>query len=284
VAKSLMDSAETAYLTAHASTEAARTQVDLSTAALKQAETNLVYTKILSPVDGIVISRNVDVGQTVAASFQTPTLFVIAADLTQMQIDTTVDEADISSVKVGQDVEFNVDAYPDATFKGKVFQVRNAAVTVQNVVTYDVVVSVDNKDMRLMPGMTVDVSIITSVVRNVLRVPNAALRFKPATTASRPATAAARPVAGGQGGAGRPGAGASAVSGRTAAGATPGGGARGPSVYCLENGKLRRLPVKIGMSDGTYTELLSGDLKEGQEVVVESLVKRAAQTTGFRMF
>jgi HlyD family secretion protein len=282
VAKSLMDTAETAYLTAHASTAAARTQVDLSTAALKQAETNFVYTKILSPVDGIVISRNVDVGQTVAASFQTPTLFVIAADLTQMQIDTTVDEADISSVKVGQDVEFNVDAYPDATFRGKVFQVRNAAATVQNVVTYDVVVSVDNKDMRLMPGMTVDVSIVTSVVRNVLRIPNAALRFKPTTAGTaRPATAGARPAGGGQG-ANRPGASSSAASRQP--GNASGAGQRGSAVYVLENGKPRRVPVKIGMSDGSYTELVSGDLAEGQMVVTESLVKRAAQATGFRMF
>jgi HlyD family secretion protein len=267
VAKSLMDSAETAYLTAHASTVAAKTQVDLSTAALKQAETNLVYTKIISPVDGIVVSRNIDVGQTVAASFQTPTLFFIAADLTKMQIDTSVDEADISSIKVGQDVEFNVDSYPDETFKGKVFQVRNSAVTVQNVVTYDVVVSVDNKDLKLMPGMTVDVSIITSVVRNVVRIPNAALRFRPPTAGSRPTTAT-RPTTG------------PAAAGRPAA-----SGPRGPAVWILENGKPKRVPVKIGFSDGTFTELLSGDLQEGQPVIVEALGRLSPQSsTGFRMF
>lgn len=284
VAKSLMDTAETAYLTARASAAAARTQVDLSTAALGQTETNLVYTKIVSPVDGIVISRNVDVGQTVAASFQTPTLFVIAADLTKMQIDTSVDEADISSVKVGQDVEFTVDAYPDVTFRGKVFQVRNAAVTVQNVVTYDVVVSVDNRDLKLMPGMTVEVSIITSVVRDVVRVPNAALRFKPTTAGTRPATTAARPGAGGQAGQNRPGVGASASAGRQGGGGAPAAGQRGPAVYILENGKPKRVPVKIGMSDGSFTELLSGDLKEGQEVIIESLAKPGAQASGFRMF
>ncbi len=283
VAKSLMDTAETAYLTAHASTVAAKTQVDLSAAALKQAETNLVYTKIVSPVDGIVVSRNIDVGQTVAASFQTPTLFFIAADLTKMQIDTTVDEADISTIKIGQDVEFMVDAYPDVTFKGKVFQVRNAAATVQNVVTYDVVVSVENKDLKLMPGMTVDVSIITSVVRNVVRVPNAALRFKPPTTSS-PATTATRPATGGTSPAGRSASGTSAAGGRPAVGSPAAVGLRGPAVWILENGKLRRVPVKIGMSDGTYTELVSGDLKEGQEVVVESLVKRTATTSSPRMF
>ncbi|HVP91482.1 MAG TPA: efflux RND transporter periplasmic adaptor subunit [Terriglobales bacterium] len=273
VAKSLMDASETAYLTGRASTAAARTQVDLSTAALKQAETNLIYTKIVSPVDGIVISRNVDVGQTVAASFQTPTLFVIAADLTKMQIDTTVDEADISNVKVGQDAEFTVDAYPDVTFRGTVFQVRNAATTVQNVVTYDVVVSVDNKDLRLMPGMMVEVSIITSVVRNVVRVPNAALRFRPTTAGSRPATTAARPAGAAQAGQNRPAAGTAAAPGQ-----------RGPAVYILENGKPRRVPVKIGMSDGSFAELLSSDLKEGQEVIIESLAKPGAASSGFRMF
>ena len=134
----------------------------------------------MSPVDGIVVSRNVDVGQTVAASFQTPTLFSIAQDLTKMQIDTNVDEADIGKVKVGQDVEFTVDAYPDITFKGKVWQVRNAPITVQNVVTYDVVIQVDNPELKLKPGMTANVSIIVSIKKDVLKIPNAALRFKPA--------------------------------------------------------------------------------------------------------
>lgn len=248
-ARSQMDAAETAYLTAHASTLAAKTQVDQTSAALRLAGTNLYYTKILSPVDGVVISRSVDVGQTVAASFQTPTLFVIAADLTKMQIDTTVDEADISTVKVGQDVEFTVDAYPDETFKGRVFQVRNAAVTVQNVVTYDVVVTVDNRDLKLKPGMTADVSIITSQARNVLRVPNAALRFKPA--AKGPAAAAA---------------------------------ARGSAVWVEENGQPKRVPVKIGSSDGTFTELVAGDLKEGQPVITGSAARTSQSTPGFRMF
>lgn len=257
VAKSQMDTARTAYLTDHASTAAARTQVEVAQAALTQVQTNLGYTKIVSPVDGIVISRNVDVGQTVAASFQTPTLFMIAADLTKMQIDTTVDEADIASVKVGQDVDFEVDAYPDTTFKGKVAQVRNASTIVQNVVTYDVVVTVDNKDLRLMPGMTADVSIITSVVRNVLRIPNIALRFKPMTTAAATATTAPRP---------------------------PGAGYHGPAVFILENGRPKRVPVKIGFSDETYTQLVSGDLKEGQPVIIESMARQNARSRGFRMF
>jgi len=252
VAKSQMDTSETAYLTAHASTLAAKSQVDQSAAALTVAETNLFYTKIVSPVDGVVISRNVDIGQTVAASFQTPTLFVIAADLTKMQIDTTVDEADISAVKAGQEAEFTIDAYPDETFRGVVAQVRNAAVTVQNVVTYDVVVTVDNRDLKLKPGMTADVSIITSVVKDVLRIPDAALRFKPAAQ-GRPAPAPAR-------------------------------GGRGPAVWIEENGQPVRVPVKIGMSDGSFTELVSGDLKEGQPVIIESLAAPSRQASGFRMF
>ena len=148
-------------------------------AALKIAETNLQYTNILSPVDGTVISRSVDVGQTVAASFQTPTLFSIAQDLTKMQIDTNVDEADIGKVQIGQDVSFTVDAYPDTIFNGKVAEVRNAPITVSNVVTYDVVIQVDNPQLKLKPGMTANVSITIETRKDVLRISNAALRFKP---------------------------------------------------------------------------------------------------------
>jgi HlyD family secretion protein len=249
VAKSQMDTSETADLTAHASTVAAQTLVDQTSASLKLAETNLVYTKIVSPVDGVVISRNVDIGQTVAASFQTPTLFMIAADLTKMQIDTTVDEADISAVKAGEEAEFTVDAYSEETFRGVVGQVRNAATTVQNVVTYDVVVKVDNKGLKLKPGMTADVSIITSVVKDVLRIPNAALRFKPAAAGGRQAPAE-----------------------------------RGPAVWVERNGQTVRVPVKIGLSDGTLTELTSGDLREGDAAIIESLAKPSSRPSGFRMF
>ena len=258
-ARSQMDAAETAYLTDHASTVSAQTLVDQTSAALRLAETNLFYTKIFSPVDGVVISRSVDIGQTVAASFQTPTLFVIAADLTKMQIDTTVDEADISAVKAGEDAEFTVDAYPEETFRGVVEQVRNAATTVQNVVTYDVVVKVDNGSLKLKPGMTADVSIITSVVKGVLRVPNAALWFRP------PSAAGARQA--------------------PAAGARPATAERGPAVWVLRNGQPARVAVKIGLSDGTSTELLAGDLKEGEEVIIEALAKPSSRPSGgFRMF
>ena len=170
IARSDLDTAETSQLSAAAQVNAAKAQVEQSRAALQQEETNLRYTRILSPVDGVVISRNVDIGQTVAASFQTPTLFSIAQDLTQMQIDTNVDEADIGRVRVGQTVQFTVDAYPDVTFPGKVSEIRNAPITVQNVVTYDVVIKVANRERKLKPGMTANVSIITATAAGALKI------------------------------------------------------------------------------------------------------------------
>jgi HlyD family secretion protein len=236
VAKNDYDAAVTGY-------DSAKAQLAQSKAALQAAETNLSYTKIYSPVDGIVISRSVDIGQTVAASFQTPTLFTIAQDLTKMQIDTNVAESDIGQVKVGQEVEFSVDAYPDTTFKGKVWQVRRAPITVQNVVTYDVVVQVDNRDQKLMPGMTANVSIVINRKTGILKIANAALRFKP----ERPAGAKT----------------ANAESGKK--------GPSGPSVWVLENGKPKRTAVTLGITDGVSTEVISGDLKEGQAVIVEAI-------------
>jgi HlyD family secretion protein len=249
IAQSDFDTAETNYETAEASVSAAKSQVAQSEAALSSAETNLYYTKIVSPVDGIVVSRNVDVGQTVAASFQTPTLFSIAQDLTKMQIDTNVAEADIGNVKVRDDVEFTVDAYPDTTFKGKVSQVRNAPIIVQNVVTYDVVIQVDNPELKLKPGMTANVSIIVSIKKDVLKIPNAALRLR---TVEKVKTAVQQTGAG---------------------------------VWILEQEKPKRIPVSLGISDGNYTELVSGNIKEGQEVIVESITKARAQTPSSpRMF
>jgi len=245
VAKNDYDAAETNY-------DSAKAQLAQAKAALESAQTNLNYTKIYSPVDGIVISRNVDVGQTVAASFQTPTLFTIAQDLTKMQIDTNVAEADIGKIKVGQEVEFTVDAYPDTTFSGKVWQKRQAPITVQNVVTYDVVVQVDNRDFKIMPGMTANVSVITSTTDDVLKIPNAALRFRPAERAPEKAA---------------------------------GGEKKGPGIWVLENGKPKRVGVTLGISDGSYTEVLAGDLKEGQQIIVESLKKGVTKApTGPRMF
>ncbi len=250
IARSDVDTAETNNETAKAQVSVAKAQVAQTGAALKNSQANLGYTRILSPVDGVVISRNVDVGQTVAASFQTPTLFTIAQDLTKMQINTNVGEADIGSMKVGQDVEFTVDAYPDITFKGRVWQVRNAPITIQNVVTYDVVIKMDNPELKLKPGMTANVSVIVSIKKDVLKIPNAALRFKP----SEKGTGA---PAKGMGGPEKKGAG----------------------VWILENNKPKRIKVVTGISDGNHTELVSGDIKEGQEVIVESLIKSKGQTS-----
>jgi HlyD family secretion protein len=242
IAQADFDTAETAWLAGAAQARAQEGQVAQMKGLLDFAETNLRYTRILSPVDGIVVSRNVDVGQTVAASFQTPTLFYIAQDLTRMQIDTNVDEADIGRVREGQDVDFNVDAYPDVLFKGKVSQIRIAPITVQNVVTYDVVVHVENKELKLKPGMTANVSIITAVREGALRLPNGALRFRPPDQAARPVT-------------------------------RPEPSRKGQAVWTLVEGKPQRVQVKTGISDGTNTEITSGDLREGQAIIIESVSK-----------
>jgi len=251
IARSDLDTAETSQLSAKAQLNAAKAQVEQTRAALQQEETNLRYTRILSPVDGVVISRNVDIGQTVAASFQTPTLFSIAQDLTRMQIDTNVDEADIGRIRVGQQVQFTVDAYPDVQFPGKVSEVRNAPITVQNVVTYIVVIKVANPEHKLKPGMTANVSIITASSQGVLKIPNAALRFK--------WTVQKAPDRGKGGG---------AAGGAPAAGEQDGQKRQG--VWILEGQNPRRIPIKAGISDGNYTAVLSGDLKEGDAVIVEA--------------
>ena len=235
VPRSDLDTAETNVETSAAQSGSMKASIEQAVAALSMAETNLRYTKIVSPVDGTVISRNVDVGQTVAASFQTPTLFTIAQDLTKMQIDANVDESDIGRIKLGQDVDFMVDAYPEVTFKGKVSQVRSAPITVQNVVTYDVVVKVDNPDLKLLPGMTANVTLIISVKKDILKVPNAALRFRPVEKEKTP------------------------------------GGKKGQAVYIADNDKPKRVSVTAGTSDGTVTEIVSDEIKEGQEVILEAL-------------
>jgi HlyD family secretion protein len=186
IAQATLDTAQVNYDTAVAQIEVAKAQVESSKAQVEQAkaalimaETNLRYATIRSPVNGTVISRNVDVGQTVAASLAAPTLFTIAKDLTKMQVDTNVSEADVGRVTVGQDSTFTVDAYPGRNFRGKVSEIRNAPIIVQNVVTYDVVILVDNRDLKLKPGMTANVSIMIANREGVLKIPNAALRFRP---------------------------------------------------------------------------------------------------------
>ncbi|MGC1455648.1 MAG: efflux RND transporter periplasmic adaptor subunit [Nitrospirota bacterium] len=256
ISQSDLDTAETNYQSDKAQVASAKAQIEQAKASLDLSQQNLAYTKIVSPVDGVVISRAVDVGQTVAASFQTPTLFTIAQDLTKMQIDTNIAESDIGVIKDGQDVEFTVDAYPDTTFKGKVWQIRQAPIIVQNVVTYDVVIQVNNRDLKLMPGMTANVSVIIMTRHDVLRITNAALRFR----------FSEKPVGAG-----------------TGAGSS---GKKGPSVWILENGNPKRANITPGISDGTYTEVASGDLKEGQNIIVEALKKgsKPQGPSGPRMF
>jgi len=267
IAASDLDTAETNERSAAAQLNVAKAQVEQARAALLQEETTLRYTRILSPVNGTVISRNVDIGQTVAASFQTPTLFSIAQDLTQMQIDTNVDEADIGRIRVGQAVQFNVDAYPDVTFKGRVSEVRNAPTTVQNVVTYDVVIKVANPEFKLKPGMTANVSIITDFLQGVLKIPNAALRFKWTSDKTSQTKGTGAGVGAGRGV-------------QTAAGDGPGSRARG--VWVLKDQTPVRVPVTLGISDGNFTVVFSGGLKEGDAVIVESSASPAKNSASPR--
>ena len=218
----------------------AAAQVRLARAQVTRDQTNLGFSIIRSPVDGTVINRQIDVGQTVAASFQTPTLFQIGKDLTQMQIDSTVSEADIGQIKVGQPVKFRVDAFPDTEYSGAVRQVRLNATTQQNVVTYNVVVNVANPDLALMPGMTANLQVLVDTRRNVLRVPTTALRFRP-------------------------------PAGSTA---EEGGKIRGAAVYRLVDGKPVRVAVKIGISDKAYTQIVGGKLEPGEAVIVADLAAR----------
>src|SRR5437773_1713407 len=239
----------------------AEANVKIKQGALDKAKADLDHCTITSPIDGVVISRSVDVGQTVADSLQAPVIFQIANDLTKMQIDANVAEADVGVLGVGQDVDFTVDAFPMRTFHGKVVQVRNAPITVQNVVTYDTVIGVSNPDLKLKPGMTANVSIIIAHKDDVLQIKNAALRYRPpdATPVETKKTVTSR--------AGRSGPGRG------------GGGQQGAqrTVYVLPSGANRPEPrqIKTGISDGIVTEVVE-DLKEGDRVVTAELASTAA--------
>ena len=230
IARSDLDSAQTNYDLVVAGVSEADANVLQAQASLKKVETDLGYTRIYSPVDGIVVSRDVDAGQTVAASFQTPTLFTIAQDLTKMQIETNVDEADIGNVREGLEVTFTVDAYPNAVFSGRIKQVRIASSVVENVVTYPVIIDVSNPDLMLKPGMTANVTIITDKKENVLAVPSAAFRYRP-----------------------------SAYEGELL---------RGRVLWVLEEGRPLPVQVETGITDGAYVEIKSDDLKEGDRVII----------------
>jgi HlyD family secretion protein len=283
---------ESDFDTAAANLHEAQATVQIKQASLSNSVVNLGYCKILSPVDGVVISRAVELGQTVASSFNTPTIFQIANDLTKMQIDSSVAEADVGGVVDGQAVDFTVDAYPERIFHGSVTQVRNSPTTVNNVVTYDCVISVTNADYKLKPGMTANVSIVVAHRDNALVIPNATLRFRPpegavvdtnsVATASSPATNGSMTSAGGQGGQG---------------GHHGGGRAHGEhptvhTVYVLagdgDDPMLRPVQVRTGISDGISTEVVSG-LDEGAKVVISAITAGAGAAPaspfggGFRM-
>jgi HlyD family secretion protein len=242
----------------------AQATLQVKQANLEKAQVDLARCTIRSPIDGTVISRSVDVGQTVAAAMNAPVLFLIANDLTKMQIDSNVAEADVGTVEEKQEVEFSVDAFPYRTFKGVVAQVRNAATTVQNVVTYNVVVSVENPELKLKPGMTANVSVIVAHREKAVKVPNAALRFRPPEDTTAKAAPSSPPA--GSGGTRPPGAGGGRPGG---SGGGRAAGARGErKVYVLAPGALKPEPVtvKLGINDGVSTEVLDG-LKPGDSVV-----------------
>ncbi len=244
------DAAVSSARAAAAAVQQAEGQLSQTLAALRQAQTNLRYTDIVAPTDGIVISRAVNVGQTVAASLQAPVIFTIAQDLRAMEVHTNVAESDIGRLQAGMAASFTVDAYPNERFTGRIREIRNAPQVVQNVVTYDAVIDVANPDLRLKPGMTATVAVIADRRAAVLRVPNAALRFRPA--GDEPQT------------------------GGTAAGRR--------AVFVLEQGRLQRRELTVGLSDGRFTEVTGGGLREG-EVVVTGAEGGAAGGTqrGMRM-
>ena len=253
------DAAVTFYEQANAELKSAQAQLD-------RAGINLKYATIRSPIDGVVLSRNVDVGQTVAASFSAPTLFTIANDLTKMQVEAKVDEADIGNVHVRQSVKFSVDAYPDKQFEGTVSQVRLQPQMQDNVVNYTVIVEVPNPDFQLMPGMTATLFILVEERQNVLKVSNLALRFRSPEDDPNFSKALADTAAETPGGEqrGRRGTALSRSDGRGITGSNQGSG----SVWVLRQGKPAFVSLRTGITDGSYSEVLHGDLKEGDQVIL----------------
>lgn len=228
IAKSELDQAESDYLSNKAQIASAAAQISQARANLATAKTNLGYTKIIAPVDGTIIARKIDIGQSVAASFQAPELFTIAQDLTKMQIEVSVSEADIGKVAVGQEVTYTLDGYQDSIFKGKVTQVRISPTTVSNVVTYTVIVEVDNEDLKLIPGMTANVSIITHKSENVLCAPSIALKYNPNTDGIR---------------------------------------YKNQGIWILSDKKQKRVNIETGASDDTNIEIKSKELHEGDKII-----------------
>jgi HlyD family secretion protein len=276
------EATETQYFAAKSDVLAARARLEQAKAQLDASKVDLEYTIIKSPIDGVVINRNINAGQTVAASFQAPVLFQIANDLTKMQVECSVDEADIGKVKEGQKVRFTVDAFPDENFNGTVRQVRYSPEVIQNVVTYTTIVDVENPEMKLRPGMTATVSIVVGEAQNALRVLNSALRFQPSPEVLQALfeeMRRERQTAGG---------GSSPAEGQTTNKRTPQTAQAGrPSNFQMgsgamregmrdrarvwiedENGKLHMLFIRTGVTDNIYTEITGGDIEEGQEVII----------------
>ncbi len=237
------ETAETAVTVDRAQVEAAQASEALARAALEQAKLNLEYTTIVSPIAGTVITRNVDVGQTVAASFAAPTLFVIGQDLKKMQIDTNIAEADVGRLAPGMTATFTVDAYPSETFQGRIREVRSSPQTIQNVVTYDAVIDVDNSGLKLKPGMTANITVVCADRPDVLKVANAALRFHPPAEWS--GKAAVPPPADHR------------------------------QVWVLRGGQPASVRIRTGISDGTASEVLAGDLAPGDQVITEAISTKA---------
>jgi len=286
IAQADLDTARATMKAANGDVVASRGNMEQAKASLHQAQVNLDYTTIVSPTTGVVISRSVDVGQTVAASLSAPTLFLIAEDLTKMQVDTSVAEADIGKLKADMDATFTVDAYPSRTFKGKIRQIRNAPQTQQNVVTYDAVIDVANPGLELRPGMTANVTFIYDHRDSALRVANAALRFQPPPELAR--------AAWGGGGGGAHGGGGQRAGGQRAGGGPPGegggqrrmgggraGGAAGGEppdrrmLWVLRGPTPTPVRVRAGVSDGTNTEIETSELHEGDRVVTDAEVSNS---------
>ena len=242
-----LESAQRDYDNAIVQLKLQEAQVKQAEASLKSAEIDLHYTKIVSPVDGIVVSKEVEVGQTVAASFQTPTLFNVAEDLTKMQIEASIVEADISKVKEGQTAEFSVDGYPDEIFVGQVTQVRNQAITTSNVVTYEVIIEIDNSAQKLKPGMTANVDIITAKKDDALLASNKALRFYMEDENGQKQRYTDK------------------------------------GIWVLENNQPRRISIKTGISDDDRTEVISDNLREGMDIILEKVSSKDKDARAMRM-
>lgn len=264
------DRAQAVHEIAKAALDVALAQANNSSAVVRQRESQLAQTRvdlertaIRSPVDGIVVKRSVDTGQTVAASLQAPELFIIARNLTDMQVDTSIDEADVGRIAVGQMATFTVDAFPGRSFSGQVTQIRKAATVVSNVVTYTVIVSAANPDLTLLPGMTANVRVVTARKEKVLKAPNAALRFRPPSTADeKKAVIGVSPAPTSRGG------------------SAGGGGGNGRVWIMAENGRPKAVDVRLGLTDGSATEIVSGDVRGGSEVIVGLQTTNGAKPAG----